>query len=110
MVTVPATSVTQLSFVRSVGDGMELKIKVVPGASRSEIVGQLGQRLKVRVAAPAEGGKANRAVVELLRDWLSVKDVEIVAGRSSAEKTVRVGGLKEIGETQLSSLREPPSP
>ena len=98
------------SFVRRVGDGIELRIKVVPGSSRSEIVGPLGNRLKIRVAAPAEGGKANRAVVELLRDWLSVKDVEIVAGNSSAEKTVRVGGLKELGETQLSSLKEPPSP
>ncbi|MGH9316197.1 MAG: DUF167 domain-containing protein [Thermoanaerobaculia bacterium] len=101
---------TPPSFVRRVGDGIELRIKVVPGASRSEIVGPLGNRLKIRVAAPAEGGKANRAVVELLRDWLSVNDVEIVAGRSSGEKTVRVGGLKEIGETRLSSLREPPSP
>lgn len=100
----------QPSFACRLDDGIELRIKVVPGASRSEIVGPLGDRLKVRVAAPAEGGKANRAVVELLREWLSVKDVEIVAGHSSGEKTVRVGGLTELNETQLSSLKERPSP
>lgn len=76
--------------------GIELSIKVVPGASRSEVVGALGDRLKVRVAAPAEGGKANRAVVEVLREWLGVRGVEIVAGASSPEKTVRVAGLSRV--------------
>ena len=56
----------------------------------------LGDRLKVRVAAPAEKGKANRAVVEVLRKWLGGADVEIVAGLSSAEKKVRVSGLRDI--------------
>jgi uncharacterized protein (TIGR00251 family) len=54
--------------------------------------------LKVRVAAPAEGGKANRALVRLLAEWLGVRDVEIVAGGSSAEKIVRVTGLSTIPE------------
>ena len=71
---------------------IELRIKVVPGASRSEVTGVLGGRLKVRVAAPAEAGKANRAVVELLTKWLGTREVEIVGGFSSAEKTVRVRG------------------
>lgn len=77
---------------------MELAIKVVPGASRTEVAGVLGDRLKVRVAAPPEGGKANRALVEVLSRWLGVRDVEIVAGHSSAEKTVRVSGLSAIPE------------
>ena len=75
---------------------MELDVKVVPGASRTEIVGPLGNRLKVRVAAPAEGGKANQALIKVLSEWLGTRDVEIVAGRSSAEKTVRVSGLSAI--------------
>lgn len=76
--------------------GIELSIKVVPGASRSEVAGVLGDRLKVRVAAPAEGGKANRAVVALLKKWLGAKGVEIVSGFSSSEKTVRVAGLSRV--------------
>ena len=75
---------------RPVTGGYEIRLKVVPGASRSEVVGPLGDRLKVRVAAPAEAGKANRAVVELLEAWLGVKGVTIVAGAASAEKTARV--------------------
>jgi len=72
---------------------VELDVKVVPGASRTEIVGPLGNRLKIRVAAPAEGGKANRALVKVLSEWLGTRAVEIVAGVSGPEKTVRVLGL-----------------
>jgi uncharacterized protein len=78
------------SFARRVEGGIDIAIKVVPGASRSEVAGPLGGRLKLRVAAPPERGKANDAVVRLLRAWLGVRDVEIVAGRGSSEKTVRV--------------------
>jgi uncharacterized protein (TIGR00251 family) len=52
--------------------------------------------LKIRVAAPPEAGKANRALVDLLRRWLGVRDVEIASGGSSAEKTVRVRGLSRF--------------
>ncbi len=83
-------------FARAVEGGLELAIKVVPGASRTEVVGPLGNRLKVRVAAPPEGGKANRELLRLLQEWLGVRDVEIVAGHLSAEKIVRVTGLPEI--------------
>ena len=86
------------SFARRVEGGFDLAIKVVPGASRTAIAGPLGDRLKVRVAAPPEGGKANRMLVEVLREWLGVRDVEIVVGRSSVEKTVRVLGLLTIPE------------
>jgi len=81
------------AFARRVEGGIEIALRVVPGASRSEIVGPLGDRLKVRVGAPAERGRANRALLELLREWLGVRDVEIVAGHGSAQKTARVAGV-----------------
>lgn len=73
-------------------------MKVVPGAARSGVAGVLGDRLKVRVAVPAEGGKANRAVVELLKEWLGATEVEIVAGHSTAAKTVRARGVSRVPE------------
>jgi uncharacterized protein (TIGR00251 family) len=94
----------QPSFVRPLKEGIELRIKVVPGARRSAIVGQWGDRLKLRVTAPAERGKANEAVVNLLRSWLGINDITIVAGHWHSEKTVRVVGLKAIGRQQLAAL------
>ena len=71
---------------------MLLPVKVVPGASRTRCLGELGDRLKVAVAAPPEGGKANKALVAFLADCLGVRkgDVTIEAGWTSPEKTVRI--------------------
>ncbi len=71
-----------------------VRVKVVPGASRDEIVGPLGDRLKVRVSAPPEGGKANKAVCALLARAAGVRAaaVSVVAGHGSAEKTIRIEG------------------
>lgn len=75
--------------------GVLLNIKAVPGAKRSEIAGVLGDRLKVRVAAPPEDGKANAAIAELLAKVFKVRtrDVEIIRGHSNPEKTVRIRGM-----------------
>ncbi|USO00241.1 MAG: DUF167 domain-containing protein [Phycisphaeraceae bacterium] len=72
-----------------------LAVKAVPGARRDQIVGPLGDRLKVRVSAPPEGGKANKAICTLLARALDLKParVAIHAGASSPEKTVRIEGL-----------------
>ncbi len=80
----------------STGDGIRLRIKVVPGASRSKIAGVLGDRLKINVAAPPEGGKANRAVCELIAEALgvAVRDVAIIEGQTQPRKTVEVIGVK----------------
>lgn len=74
-----------------------LKVKVVPGASRTEVVGWLGAALKVRVAAPPEGGKANREVVELLaaRVGLPLAAVSVVSGQSSPAKVLAFRGPDE---------------
>lgn len=76
-------------------DGIALRIKVVPGASRTKVAGVLGDRLKVAVAAPPEGGKANRAVCELLAELFGVaaRDVSITEGHTLPRKTVQVLGV-----------------
>lgn len=93
----------QPAFVRRIAGGIELALKVVPGASRSALAGPLGDRLKVRVAAPPEKGQANRALVKLLRAWLGVRDVAIVAGQGSAEKTVRIAGVDGLTAEQAAA-------
>ena len=72
-----------------------LKVKAVPGASRSEIVGRLGEALKVRVAAPPEGGKANREILGLLaaRLGLPAAGVTLVSGAASPAKLVELRGV-----------------
>ena len=73
-----------------------LRLHVQPGAGRSAVVGRHGDAVKLRVAAPPTGGRANDAVLELLAESLGVKagDLELVGGASSRSKRVRVTGLE----------------
>ncbi|HVJ28814.1 MAG TPA: DUF167 domain-containing protein [Gammaproteobacteria bacterium] len=72
-----------------------IAVKVVPRAAKDEIVGWLEGALKVRVRAPPEDGRANRALEELLADALRLKKnaVTVAAGRASARKRVAIVGL-----------------
>jgi uncharacterized protein (TIGR00251 family) len=82
------------------------RLKVVPGGKRDEIVGPLGDRLKIKVAAPPEDGKANRAVCRVLARALGVgeREVTILAGASSPEKTARIEGLSAAEATARIAL------
>jgi uncharacterized protein (TIGR00251 family) len=75
--------------------GARLQLRVSPGAARGAVVGRHGSGWKVRVAAPPEQGKANEAVVHLLADALDLRarDVRIVSGHGSRDKTVELEGL-----------------
>lgn len=71
-------------------------MRVVPGSTVPGIVGwQADGKLRVRVAAPPERGKANKAVVRLLAGALEVRTsaVTVVSGAGSREKRVRAEGV-----------------
>jgi uncharacterized protein (TIGR00251 family) len=72
-----------------------LGIKVVPGASTSEIVGWLGDDLKIRISQPPEKGKANRAVETLMCRALGIRAgaVRIIRGGTSSHKVLEIKGL-----------------
>lgn len=74
-----------------------LTLRVSPGAARPGIVGRHGAGWKVRVAAAPEDGKANAAVIRLLADTVGVpaRDVAILTGHASRDKTVELTGIDE---------------
>jgi uncharacterized protein (TIGR00251 family) len=74
-----------------------LKVKVIPGSSRNQIAGWLGESLKIRVTANPEKGKANDAVISLLADTLRIpkQDVTISSGASSPRKVFKISGLSQ---------------
>ena len=80
--------------VRGRPAGVEIAIRVQPGARRTEPAGVHGDEVKIRVAAPPVDGRANVALVRFLAKRLSVppSQVQIVAGAASRSKRVVIDG------------------
>jgi uncharacterized protein (TIGR00251 family) len=72
-----------------------LSIKAIPNAPRSEVVGWLGDALKVKVHAPPVEGKANEALCEFVADTLGLprRAVAVLRGDTSRLKVLRIDGL-----------------
>ena len=72
-----------------------LPVKVIAGASRTRYLGELDGRAKLAVAAPAEKGKANRALTAYVSELLGVhaRNVRVVGGLTSPLKTLRIEGV-----------------
>ena len=81
-----------MSVVERTEGGVTIRVKAVPGAKREQVAGVLGDRLKIKVSAPPEGGKANAAICALIAKALGVKPgaVSVVSGMTNPEKVVRV--------------------
>jgi uncharacterized protein YggU (UPF0235/DUF167 family) len=72
-----------------------LRLRVAPGATRTEIAGRHGDGWKVRVGAAPERGRANDAVVRLLAARLDLprSAISLVSGGTGRDKVVEVHGL-----------------
>jgi uncharacterized protein (TIGR00251 family) len=72
-----------------------LKIHLFPRASRDEICGLHGDAIKVKVTAPPIEGKANKALQRFIAEKLNLasSQVEIMAGRRSRKKILRISGI-----------------
>ena len=72
-----------------------LALKAIPNAPRNEVVGWLGEALKVKVRAPPLEGRANEALCEFLADTLGLprRAVTVLRGETSRQKIVRIDGL-----------------
>jgi uncharacterized protein (TIGR00251 family) len=72
--------------------GIEITVKVVPGSSRTALAGELGDMLKVKVAAAPEKGKANECLVDFLAQKLGIKngDISLISGMTNPVKRLMI--------------------
>ena len=72
-----------------------IRVKVLPRSSTNQIIGQEGDLFKVKLTSPPVEGKANKALIELLAKRLRIAKgrIEIISGKGSRLKTVRISGL-----------------
>lgn len=78
-----------------------LTVRVIPNASRSEVVGLEGATWKIRLAAPPVDGKANETLVRFLADVLDLapSEIDLVKGHTSKTKILDIPlSAKDIDE------------
>ena len=75
-----------------------LAIKAIPNAPRNEVVGWLGDALKIKVHAPPVEGRANEILCEFLADTLRLprRAVTVVRGDTSRQKIIQIAGLRLV--------------
>jgi uncharacterized protein (TIGR00251 family) len=75
-----------------------LRLRVSPGARRTELAGRYADGWKVRVSAAPERGRANEAVIGLLARQLGInrEAVSVVSGHAARDKVVELRGLGRI--------------
>ena len=80
------------SFYRWQGDELLLDVRIQPGAKFNDIDGLYGHRLKIRIAAPAVDGKANKHLVMYLSRLFKVRKsmIKILSGETSRNKCVKI--------------------
>lgn len=76
-------------------DGATFPVRGQPNARKNAVVGEHAGAVKVAVTAPPEDGKANAAILEVLKDWLGVKrsQLELVSAPSNRNKVFLVRGV-----------------
>lgn len=80
-----------------------LDIRVIPRASKTQIVGMHDGALKVRIAAPPVDGAANAELVKLLAKAFGVSksSIEIISGETAKTKRIRITGASEAAITAV---------
>lgn len=76
---------------------LTFSIRVVPRASRSEVVGIHDGALKIRIASPPVDGAANAEIVRFLAKTFGVSksDIFIISGETSKNKRIKVENLSK---------------
>ena len=69
-----------------------IQVRVIPNAKKNEVK-EFGNGIKAYLTAPAQEGKANKALLELLAEHFNVKrsKIKIVKGVKARNKVVQVG-------------------
>ncbi len=77
-------------------NGVSFAVRVIPRSSKSEVIGEHDDALKVKLASPPVDGAANAELVKILAKELGVakSSVMIVSGESSKTKQLRIDGVK----------------
>jgi uncharacterized protein (TIGR00251 family) len=79
-----------IPWLRPAGDRIYIEVKAQPGASKTEIAGLKDGRLRIRLAAAPEDGRANAELCRFLAGALGCprREITLLRGERSRLKTI----------------------
>ncbi|QQS42739.1 MAG: DUF167 domain-containing protein [Acidobacteriota bacterium] len=85
---------------------LEIRVLVVPRASKTELKGEHDGYLRVRVAAPPVEGAANAELIAFFAKLLGIpkSSIEIASGETSRRKSVRLNGIDRKDAAEIRAL------
>lgn len=89
-----------MSYLKDKGDYIEIAIKVIPNAKKTEVVGVENDALKIRLSAPPIEGRANEELVAFFSKNFKIakSDVDIISGELGRNKRVRLPKNEKLME------------
>jgi uncharacterized protein (TIGR00251 family) len=93
-------------LIRQTSAGVELDVRVIPRAKRTEAAGLRNGALLVRLAAPPVDGAANTALVAFLASTLGVpsRAVQLLSGERGRQKRILIAGAV-VAQVESTLLR-----
>lgn len=85
-------------WVKQKGERFSFLVWATPGAKKSEVVGLLGDALKIKIAAKPIEGEANKELIRFLAHsmGLSKQDVIFESGETSRHKRVSLPQTQSV--------------
>ena len=93
-------------MIRQTTAGVELDVRVIPRAKRTEAAGLRNGTLLIRLAAPPVDGAANTALVAFLASTLGVpsRAVQLLSGERGRQKRILIAGAM-VAQVESALLR-----
>lgn len=82
-------------ILKTTSAGIRFNVKVVPGSRRTALAGEIGDMLKIKVAAAPEKGKANQCLIDFLSQLFGIRknQVTILSGTATPIKQLQIEGV-----------------
>lgn len=76
---------------------MQLRIRIITGAKKTELIGRCGNTLRMFVPGNSYDGFANDRIIEFLANYFEIKKscIKIMKGHAGKEKLIEINGKCE---------------
>ena len=84
-----------MTWIKEQDNSVVLSLRIVPNAKKTEIQGEHGDALKIRIQSPPVDGKANAELIKFLSKKIGVHKsaIHIVSGDTGRDKRVMIHGI-----------------